>query len=121
MACTSGKHLVCFIHIGGQFISNGEGFLQYVGGTTRLKVIKESTSCEEFKTMIRPIVGEHSNEFIMRFTVSCDAHTFVDLMNDEGMEHLINFNEDKGHVYVEEKGDDNAQSMIDELMGEEQV
>ena len=41
------------------------------------------------------------NEFIMRFTVSCDLTTFVDFEDEEGMEYLLNFNEEKGNVYVE--------------------
>ena len=121
MAGTSGKHLLCFVHIGGRFITNGEGFVTYCGGTTRLKIIKESTGFEEFKTMICSMVGKQMNEFIMRFTVSCDLSTFVDLEDEEGMEYLLNFNEEKGNVYVEEKRYDNPQSMIEEPMREEQV
>ena len=61
------------------------------------------------------------NEFIMRFTVSCDLTTFVDFEDEEGMEYLLNFNEEKGNVYVEEKRYDNSQVMIEEPMREEQV
>ena len=42
MAGTSGKHLLCFVHIGGRFITNGEGFVTYFGGTTRLKISKKA-------------------------------------------------------------------------------
>ena len=121
MAGTSGKHLLCFVHIGGRFATNGEGFVTYAGDTTRLKIIKESTGFEKFKTMICSMVGKQMNEFIMRFTVSCDLSTFVDLEDEEGMEYLLNFNEEKGNVYVEEKRYDNPQSMIEEPMREEQV
>ncbi|XP_028752925.1 uncharacterized protein LOC114712539 [Neltuma alba] len=121
MATSSAKQLFCYLHIGGQFINGVEGETQYVGGGVRTRMIKEGTSYGEFRTMVASIVGKESNGMVMKFTVTFDECTFVDLVDDEGVEHLINFNGDSGHVYIGENGDQNSQLTRDVVIEEQHV
>ena len=48
--------------------------------------------------------------------------TFVDLVDDEGVSHLMQFNEEYGHVYVEEnENNDNTQPSKNGQMEEQEV
>ena len=91
MASSSAKHLFCYVHMGGQFGDDVEGHT-YVGGQVRTISIKEGTTYDEFKTLVASMVGKGSDEILIKFTVRFDKHTFVDMFNDEGIEHLIMFN-----------------------------
>ena len=45
----------------------------------------------------------------MKFTLTFHTTTFVDLVDDEGVEHFIKFNRESDHVYIGENVDDNKQ------------
>lgn len=88
--------------MGGKFLNGREDEMQYVGGVVRTRCIKEGTTYETFRKIVSSIIGTESNDFCLKFKVALDTSTYVELVDNEGVEHLIKFNEDYGHVYVEE-------------------
>ena len=121
MAGTSGKNLFCFLHFGGKFINGGRDKSQYVRGLVRTKFIKEGTTYDELRRIISSMIEKESNDIRLKFKVSFDPSTYVDLVDNEGVDHLIKFNEESGHVYIEEKGNnDNVQPPLNAEMQEEE-
>ena len=102
MTSTSRKNLFYFFHVGRNFLYGGGEESKYVGGMVKTRCIKEGTIYEELQRIISFLIGKESNEICMTFKVGMDISTFVDLVDDEGVEHLIWFNEEYGHMYVEE-------------------
>ncbi|XP_054808709.1 uncharacterized protein LOC129310819 [Prosopis cineraria] len=63
--------------------------------------------------MISSIIGNESNMIKLKFTVNVDASTLVDLVDDDGVEHLIKYNKQSGHVYVVANGNDTIEASLD--------
>ena len=89
MASTSGKNLFCFLHFGGKFLNGGGDKSQYVRGLVRTKFIKEGTTYDELRRIISSMIEKESNEIRLKFKVSFDPSTYVDLVDNEGVDHLI--------------------------------
>ena len=67
------------------------------------------------------MIEKESNDIRLKFKVSFDPSTYVDFVDNEGVDHLIKFNEESGHVYIEEKGNnDNVQPPLNAEMQEEE-
>ena len=88
----------------------------------RTKIIKGGTAFEELRILIASIVRKESDGLVMKFTICFDGtSTFVDLVDDEGVEHFISFNGESGHIYVGEDGNDNTQPTREDTREEEFV
>ena len=58
----------------------------------------------------------------MKFKVTLDKSTFVDLVDNEGVDHLIQFNEEYGHVYIEEdSNNDNTEPTMNGQVEKQEV
>lgn len=122
MASTSGKNLLCFFHVRGNFVHEGGKESDYVCGMVRTRGIKEGTTYDELQRIIASLIGQENTEICVKFKLSMDTSTFVDLVDDEGVEHLIRYNEQYCHVYVEEsENNDNRAQQMNVQMEEQEV
>ncbi|XP_054782780.1 uncharacterized protein LOC129290067 [Prosopis cineraria] len=121
MASSSGEHILCFFHIRGHFQNDDQGSMQYVGGSVKTRTIKEGTTYEELTRMISSIIGNESNIIKLKFTINIDASTLVDLVDDDGVEHLIKYNKQSRHVYVVANGNDTIEASMDCPLENQQV
>ena len=99
---------ILFLSCGGSFVHGGGKKSEYIGGMVRTRCIKEGTTYEELQRIISSLMGKESNEICVKFKVSMDTSTFVDLVDDERVEHLIRYNEEYDHVYIEEYGNNDS-------------
>ena len=93
MASSSGRSVICLLHIGGHFVNGEDGYPQYVGGSIISRTIKEGMTYEELKTIVATIVGGGAElgDISMKFRLSVDVTTtYVYLLDDEGVEHFMN-------------------------------
>ncbi|KAK4284109.1 hypothetical protein QN277_000982 [Acacia crassicarpa] len=104
MASASLKEIFCYFHIGGHFVMNAEGKTHYVGGRSNGRVIKEHMTREELIRIITSCMEYQLNGAEMKYTIKFDSSTFLDLEDDEGVAQLIKFNDNCGHVYIVENG-----------------
>ena len=100
-ATPSSKSLICFFHVGGDFVANGEGQVKYNGGSVRLKSLKEGMKLEELRVMIGEWFGIDGD---IKYSLSFDENILVDMVNDDEMENLFTYRERSAHVYVGCKG-----------------
>ena len=103
MASSSGRSVICLLHIGGHFVNGEDGYPQYVGGSIISRTIKEDMTYEELKTIVVTIVGGGAEigDISMKFRLSGDeTTTYVDLVDDEGVEHFMNLTRKMGHIFV---------------------
>ena len=103
MASSSGRSVICLLHIGGHFVNGEDGYPQYVGGIIISRTIKEDMTYEELKTIVATIVGGGAEieDISMKFRLSGDeTTTYVDLLDDEGVEHFMNLTREMGHIFV---------------------
>lgn len=64
--------------------------MRYVEVTTRSKIIKESITCRELRTLVASILRIESSGISMEFTISLGVvTTFVDFVDDEGAENFL--------------------------------
>ncbi|XP_054806636.1 uncharacterized protein LOC129309213 isoform X2 [Prosopis cineraria] len=101
MASSSLKAVFCYIHTRGRFVKDSEGKMQYEGGTAYAKLIREGMNYQNLSTMVSSLLGTQS-DVKLKFTVKFDRNIYIDLVNDEGVEQLINFNDDQANVYAVE-------------------
>ena len=103
MASSSGRSVICLLHTGGHFVNGEDGYPQYVGGSIISRTIKEGMTYEELKTIVVTIVGGGAEigDISMKFRLSGDeTTTYVDLLDDEGVEHFMNLTREMGHIFV---------------------
>ena len=87
----------------GHFVNGEDGYPQYVGGSIISRTIKEDMTYEELKTIVATIVGGGAEigDISMKFRLSGDeTTTYVDLLDDEGVEHFMNLTREMGHIFV---------------------
>ena len=74
MASSSGRSVICLLHIGGHFVNGEDGYPQYVGGSIISRTIKEGMTYEELKTIVVTIVGGGAEigDISMKFRLSGD-------------------------------------------------
>ena len=110
MEGTSGTNVICLVHTNGQFVTGEDGQLQYVGGRTISRTIKEGTTYDELRRIVCTTLGVDERSINMKFRVCVgDTTTYVDMVDDEGVEHFTNLNRPIGHLYVSECSDTFAQ------------
>ncbi|KAK4270865.1 hypothetical protein QN277_019633 [Acacia crassicarpa] len=113
-ATTSSKSLICFFHVGGEFVTNSEGKVKYNGGSVSVKSIKEGIKVEELRLMIGEWFGLDGNGCDIKYTLSFDEKVLVDMVDDYEMENMFSYNERSAHVYVGCKCSDIAAREMDD-------
>ncbi|XP_028755832.1 uncharacterized protein LOC114715203 [Neltuma alba] len=98
-----GKELFCYFHVGGKFVTNGEGEVRYNGGGVRLRSIKDGLTLDELRLMISEWIGGDGRNYDIKYTVAFDEKTLIDLHDNAEMYNLFQYNGNSGHVYVAEK------------------
>lgn len=64
--------------------------MRYVEVTTRSKIIKESITCRELRTLVASILRIESSGISMKFTICLGVvTTFMDFVDDEGAENFL--------------------------------
>ncbi|XP_028785849.1 uncharacterized protein LOC114741731 [Neltuma alba] len=116
MASSSGKQVFCIFHVKGHFVKTLEGKFIYEGGIITGRLIREGMTYEELQCMVAHDVWPGTCEYKMKYTVSFDRDTFLDLVDDIGVGQLIEYNNSSGHVYVCENEKDFTQvSQLDSV------
>ena len=78
--------------------------MRYVEVTTRSKIIKESITCRELRTLVASILRIESSGISMEFTISLGVvTTFVDFVDDEGAENFLSSIMEKVVIYMWKK------------------
>ena len=113
-ATPSSKSLICFFHVGGEFVTNVEGEVKYSGGNVRVKSIKEGMMVKELRVMIGVWFGIDGYRCDIKYTLNFDEKILVDLIDDSEMENLFHYNDSSAHVYVALKESDNEGRAIDD-------
>ncbi|XP_028801487.1 uncharacterized protein LOC114756719 [Neltuma alba] len=124
MASSSGKPVFCIFHVRGHFVKTSEGKFIYEGGIITGRLIREGMTYEELQCMVAHDVWPGTCEYKMKYTVSFDRDTFLDLVDDIGVGQVIEYNNSSGHVYVCENEKDFTQvshldsvQELDDLVG----
>ena len=65
MEGTSGANIICLVHSDKQFVTNVGGEIQYIGGRTISRTIKEGTTFEELRQVVSIIVGGDAGSLMM--------------------------------------------------------
>lgn len=101
MASTSAKEVFCYLHVDRHFVKDLQGKMTYEGGRLISKLIREGINHEELLRMMSSVTGVESGADDLKFTVKFSEDTYIDLLDDEGVQHLIKYNDESAHVYVE--------------------
>ncbi|XP_028776827.1 uncharacterized protein LOC114733520 [Neltuma alba] len=116
MASSSRKQVFCIFHVRGHFVKTSEGKFIYEGGIITGRLIREGMTYEELQCMVAHDVWPGTREYKMKYTVSFDRDTFLDLVDDIGVGQVIEYNNSSGHVYVCENEKDFTQvSQLDSV------
>ncbi|XP_028787196.1 uncharacterized protein LOC114743169 [Neltuma alba] len=109
---TSSKRLACYFHVGGKFAENGDGEVKYYGGTVRVRVIKEGIRLEDLRVMIGEWFGVGSNGCDIKYTLGLNDRILIDLIDDDEVDNLFEYNDSNAHVYVAAKGNENTEEEV---------
>ncbi|XP_054795623.1 uncharacterized protein LOC129301080 [Prosopis cineraria] len=101
MASTSAKEVFCYLYVDGHFVKDLQGKMTYEGGRLISKLIREGINLEELLRMVSSVTGVESGASELKFTVKFSEDTYIDLLDDEGVQHLIKYNDESAHVHVE--------------------
>lgn len=94
------KTIFCFCHWSGINEVGADGSVTYVGGTTEQFVVKSGITYEELKNIVFDRLGIESGNKLLHFTVKFNKKQLIRLKDQDGVDHLIQFNDDFAHVYV---------------------
>ncbi|XP_028755409.1 uncharacterized protein LOC114714806 [Neltuma alba] len=108
----SSKRLPCYFHVGGNFVENGDGEVKYYGGTVRVRVIKEGIRLEDLRVMIGEWFGVDSNGCDIKYTLGFNDSILIDLIDDDEVDNLFEYNDSNAHVYVVAKGNENTEEEV---------
>lgn len=94
------KTLFCFCHWGGVNVIGSDGSVTYEGGTTEQFLVKSGIMFNEFKNLVFDRLGIEPLHKLLHFTVKFSQKQLIRLKDQEGVDNLIQFNDDFAHVYV---------------------
>lgn len=94
------KTMFCFCHWGGVNEIGSDGSVTYEGGTTEQFLVKSGITFDEFKYLVFDRLGIEPLHKLLHFTVKFSQKQLIRLKDQEGVDHLIQFNDDFAHVYV---------------------
>ncbi|XP_028780352.1 uncharacterized protein LOC114736641 [Neltuma alba] len=109
---TSSKRRACYFHVGGNCAENGDGEVKYNGGTVRVGVIKKSIRLEDLRVTIGGWFGVDSNNCDIKYTLGFDDGISIDLIDDDEVDNLFEYNDSNAHVYVVAKGNKNTEEEV---------
>ncbi|XP_054797597.1 uncharacterized protein LOC129302730 [Prosopis cineraria] len=101
MTSTSAKEVFCYLHVDGHFVKDLQGKMNYEGGKLISKLIREGINHEKLLRMVLSVAGVESGAVDLKFIVKFSKNTYINLLNDEGVQHLIKYNDKSAHMYVE--------------------
>ncbi|GFZ20794.1 hypothetical protein Acr_28g0014990 [Actinidia rufa] len=96
------KTLFCFCHWGGQNVVRNDGSVTYVGGVTDQITVKSGVTYDAFTKAVFNRLRIEPYGKVLHFTVKFNKTQFIRLTDQEGVDNLIQFNDDFVHVYVED-------------------
>ncbi|GFZ20795.1 hypothetical protein Acr_28g0015000 [Actinidia rufa] len=112
------KTIFCFCHWSGVNEVGADGSVTYVGGTTEQFVVKSGITYEELKNIVFDRLGIESGNKLLHFTVKFNKKQLIRLKDQDGVDHLIQFNDDFAHVYVSnDEADPPATPVVDGMRG----
>lgn len=94
------KTMFCFCHWGGVNEIGSDGSVTYEGGTTEHFLVKSGVTYDDFKNLVFDRLGIEPLHKLLHFTVKFSQKQLIRLKDQEGVDHLIQFNDDFAHVYV---------------------
>lgn len=94
------KTMFCFCHWGGVNEIGSDGSVTYEGGTTEQFLVQSGITFDEFKNLVFDRLGIEPLHKLLHFTVKFSQKQLIRLKDQEGVDHLIQFNDDFAHVYV---------------------
>ncbi|XP_054790840.1 uncharacterized protein LOC129296279 [Prosopis cineraria] len=100
MESNSREKLFCFFHCGGEFVRSADSGMKYEGGNVIVRTITKGMKYAELRSFISSEVCHGDNGNDVKFTVEIDSSTFIDLLDDVGVEQLFEYNGRTAHVYV---------------------
>lgn len=77
-----------------------DGSVTYTGGTTEQFLVKSGIPYEAFKKVVFDRLGIEPWGKLLHFTVKFNKKQLIRLKDQDGVDHLIQFNDDFAHVYV---------------------
>ncbi|GMP92113.1 hypothetical protein CsSME_00042478 [Camellia sinensis var. sinensis] len=94
------KTIFCFCHWGGENVVGSDGSVTYTGGTTEQFLVKSGIPYEAFKKVVFDRLGIEPWGKSLHFTVKFNKKQLIRLKDQDGVDHLIQFNDDFAHVYI---------------------
>lgn len=96
------KTLFCFCHWGGENVIRKDGSITYVGGITDQIMVKSGITYDAFAKAVFNRLRIEPSSKVLHFTVKFNKTQLIRLTDQDGVNNLIQFNDDFAHVYVEE-------------------
>lgn len=81
-------------------MSGSDGSVTCMGGTTEQFLVKSGIPYEAFKKVVFDRLGIEPWGKSLHFTVKFNKKQLIRLKDQDGVDHLIQFNDDFAHVYV---------------------
>ncbi|KAK4739159.1 hypothetical protein R3W88_002856 [Solanum pinnatisectum] len=97
---TEDKMLLCFCHWGRKTKMLPDGSILYAGGITDRFIVKTSINYNDFVKTVFDRLGIDPSDKMLHFTVKFDRSELIRLRDQEGVDTLLQFNDDFTHVYV---------------------
>ncbi|KAH0766592.1 hypothetical protein KY290_002534 [Solanum tuberosum] len=99
MTGSEDKTLLCFCHWGKKNKALPDGSTAYVRGTEQITV-KMGIKYNDFVNAVFDRLGIDPSDKILHFTVKFDCSELIRLRDQEGINALLQFNDDSAHVYA---------------------
>nr|XP_016514597.1 PREDICTED: uncharacterized protein LOC107831345 [Nicotiana tabacum] len=97
---TEDKTLLCYCHWGRKNKVLRNGSILYMGGITDQIIMKTGIKYNDFVNVVFDRLGIDPSDKILHFTVKFDRSELIRLRDQEGVDTLLQFNDDFAHVYA---------------------
>ncbi|KAH0726753.1 hypothetical protein KY284_002618 [Solanum tuberosum] len=94
------KTLLCFCHWGKRNKVLPDGSISYGGGITDQVIAKMGVKYDDFVIAVFDRLGIEPSDKMLLFTVKFDRSELIRLRDQEGIDTLLQFNDDYAHVYA---------------------
>ncbi|KAM3378263.1 hypothetical protein P3S68_010676 [Capsicum galapagoense] len=94
------KMLICLCHLGRKNKVLPDGSILYVGGTVARIVVKAGITYHDFVNAVFDRLCVDPSDKILHFTVKFDKSELIRLRDQEGVNALLQFNDDFAHIYA---------------------